>query len=74
MSNDVTLENGWAMALEAVRVPMTLVKFTRGSEVQRARFDVDKRSFIDTIPAEVSTDKREALVRSVLAMPLHADR
>ena len=64
------LPSGWDMAIEAASVPMTLVKFTRGMEVQRARFDLDKRSFIDKIPVEVSTDERDALVQSVLAASL----
>jgi hypothetical protein len=38
--------------------------------VQRARFDLDKRSFIDKIPVEVSTDERDELVQSVLAASL----
>lgn len=67
MSKNMALQSGWDIVLEVVAAPMTLVKFTRGVEVQRARFDVDKRSFIDKIPAEVSKDEREELVENALA-------
>lgn len=58
---ELHLEAGWYVVAETISKPLALVKFSRGAETQRARFDIDKRAFIDTIPSPVSPDERERL-------------
>lgn len=57
----LVLQDGWQVALEFIKGPLALVSFTRGSQSLRARFDVDKRAFIDKIPSDVTAEKRDEL-------------
>jgi hypothetical protein len=66
------LDNGWRMAAERIVAPLALIKFTRGEDTQRARFDVDKRAFIDQIPSGVSAETRKELVETLVPLAAQA--
>lgn len=65
---ELSLSEGWQMVPEVSTRPLALIKFSRGTETQRARFDVDKLSFIDMTPAPVSTETRQMLVKRIIEL------
>lgn len=46
---------------ERIRAPIFLVTFTRGSDRERVRLDLDKRMFIDVVPSGVTSTSSEEI-------------
>lgn len=60
----IDLCNGYTLDVEAVLRPLALVVVSEtrtGAILTRARFDIDKRIFIDAIPCAVSNAQKAFL-------------